>query len=81
MFNKILNKKGRIPLSGYRPFYHWSNAMPETNITITRGTICASQQGAEAKHQPANWLRNKQAQELIDELAKIPQIRGIEVLY
>jgi len=35
--------------------------------------------GAEAKHQPANWLRNKQAQELIDELAKIPQIRGIEV--
>lgn len=36
--------------------------------------------GAEAKHQPANWLRMQQTQELVAELDRdsIPQIRGIE---
>lgn len=36
--------------------------------------------GGLAKHQPANWLRTNQAQELVTELdaGSIPQIRGIE---
>jgi hypothetical protein len=63
------------------------NALTIFDVAVRRdkdGRYCLNDlhraSGGESRHQPANWLRSQQTQELIEEVSKLnPHIRGIQL--